>query len=148
MKSYKVKINCPMFTKNDTFVTDELGFIYVNNVAFEPTFYPDVFKEIKEPLFVTEDGVNIYINDPFYAVIKSNLKLDYHDQKEETGDKYRFIASAQTQINDFYIYFSTKEAAEKYIDENKLIFSKKQLREAIGDHHAVLVDDLKTKLNL
>lgn len=76
-------------------------FTYTNHVENNP----DYWKELK-PLFTTEDGINIYKDETSYLVSKSNgdiLGPDYY-----VGDNKK----------NFY-YFSTIEAAKKWVNENK-----------------------------
>ena len=66
----------------------------------------------KKPLFTTEDGVNIFEDDKCWVVSKNNYLLV----------EYRI-----NNLDIFYRprdnwYFSTKEAAEKYIRKNKPLF--------------------------
>lgn len=76
-------------------------------------------KKVPGALFVTEDGVEIF--DEFQEIFGVNLK-DYMAYSTE-------ISSIRNKhLNKF---FSTKKAAEKYIDENKPIYSKKQVKEAL-----------------
>lgn len=68
-------------------------------------------KHIKQPLFKTEDGVDIYENTVFYHV-----------------DLNWYIGSGRTTANNFqklkgYKEFSTKEKAQEYIDLHKPKYS-------------------------
>jgi hypothetical protein len=74
-----------------------------------------------EVLFVTEDGVEIFKGDKFYYISIRNPNPVCHSG----------YAQEESAMNTNYKYFSTIEAAKKYIDENKPIYSKKQVREAI-----------------
>jgi len=63
------------------------------------------FDKVKQPLFVTEDGVSIFLGDRFQAVQKSTFNL---------------LADCQFDLdNKDWITFSTKEKAEEYILKNK-----------------------------
>jgi len=77
--------------------------------------WPEYFEEVKEKLFTTEDGVDIYKGDKCWAINKNGLDIPHFDC-------YNGISYGEL------IYFSTKEAAEKYIDENKPMYSKKQIK--------------------
>lgn len=74
----------------------------------------------KEVLFTTEDGVDIYGGDPHYPVELKYFKLhpNAHGKMYSNSNKDKFKI------------FSTKEAAEKYIIENKPCLSLKDLKGA------------------
>lgn len=64
--------------------------------------------KVKEVLFTTEDGVDIFEGDKYYS-INANLK-----------EKIQEIFTTKDTIKScFYRYFSTKKAAEDYIIRNK-----------------------------
>lgn len=68
--------------------------------------------EKPKPLFVTEDGVNVYLDYRIWWVRKSDFEVDFHDfYKGESWYPERFL------------YFSTKEKAEEYILMNKPLLS-------------------------
>ena len=75
----------------------------------------------KEPLFVTEDGVEIFEGDSYYFVT-SHWRIF----KELPANKF---SGKSTGIK----YFSTKEAAKKYVDENKPRYSKKDIKNLIDN---------------
>lgn len=67
----------------------------------------------KEPILITEDGVELFEGDCFYFV-----------------DKWFGCWNGtvcDSNIRDKYKYFSTSEAAEKYLNENKPMYSKKEV---------------------
>lgn len=72
----------------------------------------------KKVLFTTEDGADVYKGDVVYSVHQPTLK-QVNCSKNYIGD------------DPYLSYFSTKEAAQKYIDENKLKYSIKDIREAV-----------------
>lgn len=76
------------------------------------------FKKAPKPLFVTEDNVEIFEGDEYFSVRLDTLEI--LKPNENWASSLKLIK-----------YFSTKEAAEKYIDENKPIYSKKQIKEAL-----------------
>ena len=82
----------------------------------------EIVSEIKkapELLFVTEDGIEKYIDEDFYYIGDAwNLCLTKCLYKGD-GDFSKFKT------------FHNIEAAQKYIDENEPIYSKKQVREAL-----------------
>ena len=69
-------------------------------------------------LFTTEDGVEVRENDPIYEV--NDLRL--HNNSCSAGACINYHLLKTKGI----LYFSTKEAAQKYIDDNKPVYSKKQ----------------------
>lgn len=85
----------------------------------------DSIKKYKEPLFVTEDGIDIYTGDVVHWVNSNNISYLYSTNFSKVHPELLLKEDTMFKI------FSTKEAAEKYIDENKPIYSKKQVREAL-----------------
>lgn len=81
------------------------------------TSFPEHWQEIREPLFVTEDGVEVF--DP------STLLWDVHVEQFEI-DCNRFDETDKIKA---FKFFSTKEAAEKWIERNKPKFSIQQIEE-------------------
>ena len=94
--------------------------------------FPEFWVEVKEPLFVTEDGVNVFKYDYFYYVSKY-------------GICYKGYARELSATNKEFKYFSTPEAAKKYIDQNKPKFSVKDIEEALlfakEEKHSVIEDE-------
>ena len=94
--------------------------------------FPEFWEEIKEPLFVTEDGVDVFKYDYFYYVSKY-------------GICYKGYARELSATNKEFKYFSTPEAAKKYIDQNKPKFSVKDIEEALlfakEEKHSVIEDE-------
>lgn len=72
-----------------------------------------------EVLFVTKDGFNKYINEDFYYI----------------GDAWNICPTKCLYVGDGdfskHETFHNLLAAKKYIDDNKPIYSKKQIREAL-----------------
>jgi hypothetical protein len=75
-------------------------------------------KKYKEPLFITEEGAGVNEGDVVYKVMK------------DTFCKTSEVYSNQT-TNNFCWYFASSGAADQYVDENKPIYSKNQIKEAI-----------------
>ena len=68
-------------------------------------------KKVKQPIFLTHDGKDIFEGDKVWYVNKENL---YHDYA---------IALARTSFNsNTHAYFLTREGAEDYIEKNKVLF--------------------------
>ena len=66
-------------------------------------------KKCKKPLFTTEDGVDIFEGDKIFPVNRTNFQ--HYDSNR--------VITSNFQQSSVYKYFSTKEAAEKYILMNK-----------------------------
>lgn len=77
--------------------------------------YPEFWKKLENPLFVTEDGVNIYMDDPYWPV---NTVFDTFELRGNS-------LSGQTPE---YKYFSTKAKALEYIRMNKPKYSEKNIK--------------------
>lgn len=101
-------------------------------------------KKVKQPLFTTEDGVEIFEGDEYFRVWnnKGDFKLDSY--KCFATKEYRFdIVSKKTP------HFSTKKAAEEYILLNKPCLSIKEICPEIGkvnDSSHIDLDLLTKKL--
>jgi hypothetical protein len=74
-----------------------------------------------EVLFVTEDGIEVFKGDKFY----------YISIREPNPACHSGYAQEGSAMNTNYKYFSTVEAAKKYIEENKPIYSKKQIEDTL-----------------
>lgn len=72
-------------------------------------FWQPFVEKIKQPLFTTEDGVDIFEGDSYYSY---NLELDISSKFDSACLK---ISGKNTDNK----YFSTKEKAEEYILMNK-----------------------------
>lgn len=75
-------------------------------------------QHIKQPLFTTEDGVDIFKKDRPWYVSKDKFKIT------GTAD---LIMNISFHPSKNYLYFSTKEAAEEYILMNKPCLSAKDI---------------------
>lgn len=144
MKKFKVKINCPGQILGSIVETNENGFIKdYNGIKIYPDAYPHIFEEIKEPLFVTEDGKNIFVGIEYYWI---NTNLNAYIYNIEHG-LYQINKSCMEEgdekmpFSDGVKTFSTKEAAEKWIEENKPVYSKKQLYTALLNCKSIVFFD-------
>ena len=68
-------------------------------------------QHIKQPLFTTEDGVDIFEGDEYWSVNKQDLFL-----KDAVAKNSINVCNF---TNGLYLLFSTKEKAEEYIIMNK-----------------------------
>lgn len=85
----------------------------------------------KQPLFTTEDGVDVFEGDDFYGVY--NMKLAKHDDYTDERRSYIFTCSFSAPDSKVHKWFSTKEAAKKYISENKPKYSLNAIKKALQD---------------
>lgn len=72
-------------------------------------------KKAKQPLFTTEDGVDIFEGDWYFRAATEGIVFD-------TISKYKASsknAYPDNKYPDYHVNFSTKEAAEEYIIMNK-----------------------------
>jgi len=100
-----------------------------------------MFNPIKKALFITHDGVEIFDEDiRLYPVRNDNLCHGYPCELSEGLNTFHFT------------WFSNKLAAQKYIDDNKPVFSRKQVNDAIekaeqkSDCIAVIMPKFKKEL--
>ncbi len=83
-----------------------------------------------QPLFVTEDGKEIFEGDKFWFVWHKNPAIGHivlrsyesHGEKCREGETYAFESAK---------YFSTKEAADEYVRQNKPHFSFDEIRKIV-----------------
>lgn len=91
---------------------NDIGFI-TKSTSYPGTGYQylikDNVKKVKQPLFTTEDGVNIYVGDYISTVL-----LDTMEIFTDCG-----LVGRDTRPVEGFKYFSTKEKAEEYILMNK-----------------------------
>jgi len=82
MKKYKAKVINPFIDTFTELPVDENGYFNSAFSRFRPSDYPDMFEEIKEPLFVTEDvNTMIRIDEyPDYFITKDG-KI-WNDKKQ------------------------------------------------------------------
>jgi len=123
----------------------ELYYSSVSLVSNRNSNWFNLIQHVKQPLFTTEDGVDIFIGDVYYNVCVKSFTIS----TRKSPNQY---ASYEDSIN-----FSTKQAAEEYIINNKPSLS---LSEALtfvsqsygGRLYCQIKDDIikliKQKLNL
>lgn len=91
----------------------------------------DVLVKSNEPLFVTEDGFEVFDKETVLYLVNPKSLVEVCITAKQ-WDKTRLI-------------FKNISNAEKYIDENKPRYSKKQIKEAIEDE--LLLDDCWRLIN-
>lgn len=82
------------------------------NMSF---YYLKSIQHFKQPLFKTEDGIDIFEGDKFYYV-------KYKTNRRSLGDLFEIITADCPGCRyepEFDKYFSTKEKAKEYIIKNK-----------------------------
>ena len=141
---YQVAVSkTEVFTLGDTVIIDECsasynkGIIKYFKVAADGHIRVEVsngcsvgiqrIKKALEPLFVTEDKKELYLDDIFYT---TNTKY--------SGETWFPTIVKIDEFFNKHIYrnsFSTVELCRKYIDENKPIYSKKQVKEALEESY-------------
>lgn len=90
--------------------------------------YPEFWEEVKELLFTTTDGKKIKEGDEYFSVVSY-----YSDWSDFIYPKGLYKMTVEKNVASFHKCmqtspsFSSKEAAEKYIEENKPQFSLKQV---------------------
>ncbi len=123
------------------FYGDKVYIIPAGEVENNPDFWEEIIE--KEPLFVTEDGVEVFEGQGYWEVTEK-FRHDW------------YVANIQGEIGNNK-RFSSKKAAEAWIKENKPVFSRKEIREAIDSisyEHSFAIQlicnatTLKEKLNL
>lgn len=116
----EIIMNRPKYSKStiSRFKLETNGCISVRVSEYCSVSLHDI-KKAPKVLFVTEDGIEKYVNEDFYYIGDAwNLCITKCLYKGD-GDFSRFKT------------FHNIEAAKQYISENKPIYSKKQVREAI-----------------
>lgn len=137
-------VNSQLFDKSSNMISDiELDYnkirIWINeNDKF---WYLENISKIKQPLFTTEDGVDMYVGNKYYS-INANLQENIQE----------LFATKNTIKSCFYRYFSTKESAKEYIILNKPCLSINDVFEHtqmfnLGKWGEALEELVKSKLN-
>jgi len=115
---------------NDNFFKDKLtfktktGFVVI-----------DIAVKSKQPLFTTEDGVDIYERDKYYYVTESGKEV------------YTIIAKNEKPLSENGKRFSSKKAAENYIFNSEKRFSLDDVIDAIPLHRYDVTTMLSKMLN-
>ena len=102
----------------------------IPRTIWEAENYSEFWEELKEKLFTTYDGVPIYEGDTYYFVSKY-------------FDLYVTENALSRNLSESSKYFSTEEAAKKYIYENKPRYSKRDLECILrrSDNYNTTCDD-------
>jgi hypothetical protein len=112
-----------------------------NPALFSPSHWPEYFELVKEPLFVSEDGVEIYEDSDVVGV-----SIQYYNIEEEFNIQDRGVDIVKLRKEGAVSkYFSTREAAEKWIKKNKPKFSEQQILDTICKCYHVCKDSSNYK---
>lgn len=136
MKKFKLIKTYPNSLKLGTIVEEDMYGQFVTQKSEELHIfqsedvikYPEFWEEIKELLFTTEDGKEIYERDKYYTVFfkEANDKSDpprwkilgsFSAEKLMGSDKW----------SDECKYFFSKDSAENWLEKNKPQYSQKQV---------------------
>lgn len=102
-------------------------YFYTNRKSIEES--PEFWEEIKEPLFITEDGVEVFKEGNFFII-----DTDYNQEGAcyfaWSIEKLFIKNKSDLPVSSCVKIFSTEKAAKEYIDLNKPRFSKKDLLDA------------------
>ena len=109
--------------------------------------YPEFWEEIKEPLFVTEDGVEIQIGDKLHYLNKINgVRGEYYWGNSGQFPHKEYFQGSRNK--DIFYWFASKEKLEIFWDNlqgNKPRFSVKDIEEALlfakEEKHSVIEDE-------
>jgi hypothetical protein len=86
---------------------------------------------ILQPIFKTQDGVDMYEGDKFYGVYQHINTLISHSNSLS----YKFTVGSNAPNSDDAIWFSTKQLAQDYINANKVkTLSDYEDMLSIGNH--------------
>jgi hypothetical protein len=100
-------------------VTNDYLIIVHEKGVITSEYFQDM-EHVEKPLFTTEDGVDIYEKDVVYIVDTAHNILISANK-----------AKADWNCNKTYIYFKYKENAEKWIEDNKPKYSKRDIERGL-----------------
>jgi hypothetical protein len=107
---------------------------HIGSSKYKPFLIQDLIKS-KQPLFKTEDGVDIYEGNKSYGIHSETFEDLFHNNTPwYKGSK----------PCEYHLHFLTKEAAEEYILMNKPCLSIKEIAPIFGMYH---LDNSKTSLD-
>jgi hypothetical protein len=94
----------------ETIIYDNDKFSFKSKYLFygDPNCYPEFWEKVEEPLFKTEDGVNIYKGDTYYSI-----------SKDLTTELMLVMATGYGVYTNACVRFHSKMEALKYIRCNK-----------------------------
>jgi len=95
---------------------------YYRHNWFNPAEFPEFWDEVKEPMVTTEDGMKLFEGDLFYPL--NMLDFSYGNSNGHILDLLCDYNNAKS-VN--IRWFSSKQSRDKYIEENKTRYSKKDM---------------------
>lgn len=118
--------------KSFNIIEDKLRFNTVEesgqNFIFELISKEYNLQHYKEPILTTEDGYECTLDDRVFGVLpKANWQTNYYGKKGVPVFKLFNPEGKRWNPSSEWLWFKTKENAEKYIYENKPEFSRKDL---------------------
>ena len=105
--------------------TGGYGVLFVEDVEN----YPEFWELIKEPLFITEDGVHIF-NEGDFFIVDTDCNQEGSCYFAWSIEKLFIKNKSYLPISSCVKIFSTEKAAKDWIDLNKPMYSKKQIMDA------------------
>ena len=100
------------------------------NFIFELISKEYNLQHYKEPILTTEDGYECTLDDRVFGVLpKANWQTNYYGKKGVPVFKLFNPEGKRWNPSSEWLWFKTKENAEKYIYENKPEFSRKHILE-------------------
>ena len=122
--------------KSFNIIEDKLRFNTVEesgqNFIFELLSKEYNLQHYKEPILTTEDGYECTLDDRVFGVLsKANWQTNYCSEKGVLVFNLFNPQGKRWNLSSEWLWFKTKENAEKYIYENKPEFSRKQILDAL-----------------
>ena len=122
--------------KSFNIIEDKLRFNTVEesgqNFIFELLSKEYNLQHYKEPILTTEDGYECTLDDRVFGVLpKANWQTNYYSEKGVPVFNLFNPQGKRWNLSSEWLWFKTKENAEKYIYENKPEFSRKQILDAL-----------------
>jgi hypothetical protein len=112
IRQFKIKQKCNVRTAvPGIFIKDGIDRIWIDWEEGCGGNWLESTEKLKQPIFLTHDGKDIFAGDKVWWVNKKTFCSDY------------FVPTPSvTFFSDINVYFLTEEAAEDYIEKNKVLF--------------------------
>lgn len=147
MRKFKLVAKYPGFEKPGIIVKEVKGYGYLDerlngdscimhpnaflpksHVEDHPEFWEEVIVEKVEKLFTTEDGVDIYEGEECWAgYVEEGIDSFYPSNWAGTGKNMK--------------YFSTKGAAEEYINKHNITFTLEEVVKIVNNWSMSRIDE-------
>ena len=96
-------------------------------------------KQVEQPIFLTHDGKDIFAGDKVWYVHKGGRSMSINYLIPSLGTTFR---------SESYAYFLTKEAAEDYVEKNKVLFTTEDgVGIKVGDTYYFVDTDFSISLS-